>query len=133
MAAVNCNLVENSILSPLVWIDGDDSIWFISLFMVSLTIVMHISATIANLSIRTIDANKICHLFYIVMIFFIPISKEIKDSLYLYYTKDALSYKKLLSNLELIFTSFTNSSIYNADMIAIILAYIDQDLFVFIT
>lgn len=87
---VQCNLVKDLTFFCLVWINRNNFAYSSALFTVSLTLVVRASATMARFSIETIGINKICHLLYIVMIFSLPISKEMREFLRLILIEDVL-------------------------------------------
>lgn len=63
-------------------------------------------------SIKTIDINEIYYLFFIIIIFFLSIFKELRDFLHFIIIEDALFDKKQLFNFEFSSISFIDFSIY---------------------
>lgn len=91
------------------------------------TLVVHACTTMVRFSIRTIGANKICHLLCLIMTFFSPISKKMKEFLRLIPIGDALSDKGPLSDPESDSTSSTDSNAHGRDEISYMLHFVDED------
>lgn len=87
--------------------------------------------TMIRFSIRTINTNKICYLFCIVITFFLAIFKKEIDFLYFSLIKVTSFDKRPLSDSEFSFTSFIAFNAYNKkDTMSSILYFVDKDILV---
>lgn len=96
--------------------------------MISLILVIHISATMVRSSTKIIDVNEICYTLCIIKTLLLFIVKEVKDFLHLYFINGTLSDKKPLSKLEFNSNSSTIYSLYRGVEMPIISYYINKDL-----
>ncbi len=124
---VQCNSVKDLIFFYLVWIDRDDYTLSKALLTVSLILVVHAGATIARLFTKTIGANEIHHLICMIMIFPLPIFKEVREFLRLIPVKDALFDEGPPSDPESNSTSSTCFSVYKKDDVLSMLYFVDKD------